>query len=42
MSYGKDENKPGIYEYFLHVDPAAFQAMTAVMLESPQRLLESI
>ena len=35
--YIKDENKLGIHEYFLRVNPAAFQAMTAVMLESARK-----
>ena len=35
--YIKDENKLGIQEYFLRVNPAAFQTMTAVMLESARK-----
>ena len=35
--YIQDENKLGIHEYFLRVNPASFQAMTAVMLESARK-----
>ena len=35
--YIQDENKLGIHEYFLRVNPAAFQAITAVMLESARK-----
>lgn len=35
--YIQDKNKLGIHDYFLRVNPAAFQAMTAVMLESARK-----
>jgi len=35
--YILDENKLGIHEYFLRVNPASFQAMTAVLLESARK-----
>ncbi len=35
--YIQDEKKLGIHEYFLRVNPASFQAMTAVMLESARK-----
>lgn len=35
--YIQDENKLGIQDYFLRVNPASYQAMTAVMLESARK-----
>ena len=35
--YVLDENKLGIHDYFRRVNPASFQAMTAVMLESARK-----
>ena len=35
--YILDENKLGIHDYFREVNPASFQAMTAVMLESARK-----
>lgn len=35
--YIEDENHLGIHDYFRRVNPAAFQAMTAVMLESARK-----
>lgn len=35
--YIEDENKLGIYDYFSRVNPAAYQSMTAVMLESVRK-----
>ena len=35
--YILDENRLGIHDYFRRVNPASFQAMTAVMLESARK-----
>ena len=35
--YIADENRLGIYEYFSRVNPASYQSMTAVMLESARK-----
>lgn len=35
--YVADENKLGIYDYFSRINPAAYQNMTAVMLESARK-----
>lgn len=35
--YIQDENKLGIYDYFKRTNPAAFQTMTSVMLESARK-----
>lgn len=35
--YIEDENKLGVYDYFSRVNPAAYQSMTAVMLESVRK-----
>jgi cobaltochelatase CobN len=35
--YVEDENHLGIYEYFSRVNPASYQSMTAVLLESARK-----